>query len=101
MELSRKDHRKILVFSEFADTAEYLHKKLLEIKQVIEKNEDTKNTILAAKKLNNLIDLLLISYCKAELTFDNEDKMTAEELVEELRINWGRFLQRYLKKLEE
>jgi len=77
------------------------HKKLLEIKQVIEKNEDPTNTILAAKKLNNLIDLLLISYCKAELTFDNEDKMTAEELVEELRINWGRFLQRYLKKLEE
>ena len=77
------------------------HKKLLEIKQVIEKNEDPKNTILAAKKLNNIIDLLLISYCKAELTFDNEDKMTAEELVEELRINWGRFLQRYLKKLEE
>ena len=32
MELSRKDHRKILVFSEFADTAEYLHKKLLEKK---------------------------------------------------------------------
>tara|TARA_Y100000590_G_scaffold135293_1_gene154755 strand:+ start:214 stop:3432 length:3219 start_codon:yes stop_codon:yes gene_type:complete len=32
MEINRKDHRKILVFSEFADTAEYLNKKLLEKK---------------------------------------------------------------------
>ena len=77
------------------------HKKLLEIKKIIEKSDNPEDTREAAKKLNNLIDLLLISYCKAELAFDNEDKMTPEDLVEDLIINWGRFLERYLKKLNE
>jgi hypothetical protein len=27
--------------------------------------------------------------------------MSPEELVEDLRINWGRFLERYLKKINE
>jgi len=40
-------------------------------------------------------------YYLQQLAFDNENKMTPEDLVEDLRINWGRFLERYLKKLNE
>ena len=76
------------------------HAELLKIKETIEKN-NPEETYKAAKKLNNLIDLLLISYCKSELAFDNDNEMSPEELVEDLRINWGRFLERYLKKINE
>ena len=76
------------------------HAELLKIKETIEKN-NPEETYKAAKKLNSLIDLLLISYCKSELAFDNDNEMSPEELVEDLRINWGRFLERYLKKINE
>jgi len=77
------------------------HKELYKIKEIIEKNNNPEDTIKAAKKLSSLIDLLLISYCKSELAFDNDDEMSPEELVEDLRMNWGRFLERYLKKIND
>jgi hypothetical protein len=77
------------------------HKELYKIKEIIEKNNNPEDTIKAAKKLSSLIDLLLISYCKSELAFDYDDEMSPEELVEDLRMNWGRFLERYLKKIND
>jgi len=75
------------------------HKKILELQTIVEKNQGQNEITFAAKRLKSLIDLLLISYCKSELAFDNHDKWTPEDLVEDLRINWGRFLDKYLKKL--
>ena len=46
-----------------------------------------------------MIDLLLISYTKAEGEFNNDSfsQVTPEEVVEDLRMNWGTFLDRYTK----
>lgn len=50
-----------------------------------------------AQKLQILIDLLLISYSKTEAKFEKDDSYTAEQFVELLRMNWGMYLQNYLK----
>ncbi len=59
--------------------------------------DDTRSKELA-RQLKNLIDLLLISYTKAESKFTDEDSVSLLEL---LRINWGQYLKTYLKKLNE
>jgi hypothetical protein len=43
-----------------------------------------------------LIDLLLISYSKAEAMFDATLELTAERMTEQLRMNWGHYLSSYL-----
>lgn len=48
------------------------------------------------RKLKCLIDLLIISYSKAEGAFSADDKMTALEYIEAQRSNWGEYLKRYL-----
>jgi hypothetical protein len=75
------------------------HKEIIKLQTIIEESIDHSETKKAAKDLKALIDLLLISYCKSELSFDNTAEMSPEDLVEDLRMNWGRFLERYIKKL--
>ncbi len=75
------------------------HKEIIKLQTIIEESIDHSKTKKAAKDLKALIDLLLISYCKSELSFDNSVEMSPEDLVEDLRMNWGRFLERYIKKL--
>ena len=55
-------------------------------------DQDTKTAL----KLKNLIDLLLISYSKAEAKFENDLEMTAEQFIEQLRSNWGQYLKSYI-----
>lgn len=50
-----------------------------------------------ARKLKVLIDLLLISYAKAETMFEPETPMKAEKLLEQLKMNWGNYLSNYLE----
>ncbi len=50
-----------------------------------------------AKKLRALIDLLLISYAKAEAMIDPKHQWTAERLLEEVRMNWGNYLKNYIE----
>ena len=78
------------------------HQTINDIKADLEKAsiEDKDAIVEVAKKLNTMIDLLLISYTKAEGDFSSDSftKVTPEEVVEELRMNWGTYLDRYIKK---
>ena len=50
-----------------------------------------------AQNLRVLIDLLLISYAKAEAMIDPKHQWTAERLLEEVRMNWGNYLKNYIE----
>jgi len=50
-----------------------------------------------SRRLAALVDLLLISYSKAEAMFDRDLQLTAEEFIEHLRMNWGHYLNSYIK----
>jgi hypothetical protein len=49
-----------------------------------------------ADDLKTLIDLVFISYAKAETMFGHSETMTAEAFIDHLRANWGRFLEVYV-----
>ena len=67
---------------------------IFKIKQELSK-EDMDN--LTANKLRALIDLLLISYAKAETMVGSE----AESIVEHLKTNWGHFLSSYIESYKK
>jgi len=50
-----------------------------------------------AAQLREVVDLLLISYAKAEGTFEPQEHLPAEQFVEHLRSAWGKFLKTYLE----
>ena len=58
---------------------------------------DSDGEVEMALKMKNLIDLLIISYSKAEAKFDSSTEWTAENFLEELKINWGHSLNSYIK----
>jgi hypothetical protein len=47
-----------------------------------------------------LIDLLLIAYAKSEAKFAPDADMSAEQFIESIRVNWGQYLQSYLRTWE-
>ena len=49
-----------------------------------------------AEDLKTLIDLVFISYAKAETMFSKTDEMTADTFIDYLRSHWGKFLEVYL-----
>ena len=58
---------------------------------------DMENTDLSqSKQIKNLIDLLIISYSKAEASFEGKSEWTVDDFVERLRMNWGQYLKSYL-----
>ncbi len=64
------------------------------IKQVLSEDQ---SEFEYSRRLAALVDLLLISYSKAEAMFDKGMKLTAEEFIEHLRMNWGHYLSSYIK----
>lgn len=75
------------------------HGFMVELQSIIaqlEEQEDGPSKDLAIK-LKRLIDLLLISYTKAESKFADDASI---EIFEMLRMNWGQYLKSYLKKVE-
>lgn len=50
-----------------------------------------------SQHLSALIDLLLISYSKAEAMFDKDLELRAETFIEQLRMSWGNYLANYLE----
>lgn len=60
--------------------------------------EDDSRSKELARELKNLIDLLLISFAKAESKFADED---TADVLEMLRMNWGQYLRSYLRKLDD
>lgn len=67
---------------------------LKELRNCIDAEE---NLQYNAHRIKTLIDLLLISFAKAEGMFESEMEMKAETFVEQLRTNWGNYLQSYVK----
>jgi hypothetical protein len=51
-----------------------------------------------ARELRVMMDLLLISYVKAEAKFDEKDKMTTAQWKDYLEQNWGQYLKHYIDR---
>jgi hypothetical protein len=68
------------------------------IKEVLAEDETEldETELEYSRQLAALIDLLLISYSKAEGMFDKEMRLTAEQFIEQLRMNWGHYLTSYI-----
>lgn len=47
--------------------------------------------------LKALMDILLISYVKAESNFSPEDSYSAEDFFEQMKNNWGQYLKSYVR----
>jgi len=54
-----------------------------------------------ALELRALIDILIMSYGKAEAMFDNEMQLRAEDFAEQLRSQWGYYLKSYIQSWRE
>ncbi len=54
-----------------------------------------------AQRLTTLIDLLLISYSKAESTMNPNQKMLPRDFIDHFKNNWGQFLKTYITTWEE
>jgi hypothetical protein len=54
-----------------------------------------------SRELKSLIDLLLIAYAKSEAKFAPDADMSAEQFIENIRMNWGQYLQSYLRTWEK
>lgn len=59
--------------------------------------DDAENLQYNARRIKTLIDLLLISYAKAEGMFEQGLEMKSENFIDHLRTNWGSFLQSYVR----
>lgn len=66
------------------------------IKELSEEGDSRSKDL--AKQLKCLIDLLLISFSKAESKFTSEEHA---DLLEMMRINWGQYLKSYLRNMNE
>lgn len=66
------------------------------IYEIIEKLEVNTDKYESALRLKQLIDLLLISYSKAEAKFEGDTEIRVEDYVEQIRMDWGSYLKRYL-----
>jgi len=74
-----------------------LHKEIIDISSNIEKETDLDKLKFYAKRLKNLNDLILLSFCKAEKQNDEKiEIINTEDFLEDLRLNWGRYLKRYV-----
>ena len=47
--------------------------------------------------LMEIIDILIIAYAKGEARFSPDQKMEAEDFIQNIRVNWGQFLHSYVK----
>lgn len=63
------------------------------------KSDDPDNN--TAHMLKTLLDLALISYSRAESTFDADAEIKAEDLFVQLVESWGRYLSQYVKAWEK
>lgn len=80
------------------NTRHVFFEELGEIREMLARESDD-NPV--AQKLKDLIDLLIMSYGKAEAMFDNDLEMRAEDFAEQLRSQWGTYLQNYIKTWRE
>lgn len=77
------------------------HKFFEILSNIRERIKAGESSIELSEDLLSLVDLLLISYAKAEQKYNPEEQFTAEELLEIQRNNWGDYLRQYLKTAEQ
>jgi hypothetical protein len=79
-----------------------LHKEIIKISTAMEKETDPEKLKSNAKRLKVLNDLLLLTFCKAEKQNEPEIEVSnTEDFLEDLRLNWGMYLKRYIKDFED
>jgi hypothetical protein len=74
---------------------------LYAIRDELKEIADTERSKLLAKRLDTLIDIMIMSFSKAREGFDENEKYTANLLFEQLISDWGRFLDVYIKAYKE
>lgn len=77
------------------------HKFFEVLSEIRKRIRDGETSIDLTEDLISLVDLLLISYAKAEQKYSADEQFTAEELLELQRNNWGDYLRQYLKTAEQ
>ena len=73
--------------------------RISELLQILEEEEDV-DAVEIANELKVLIDLLIVSYARAEANFADDTMMKADQFVENIRNYWGQFLQSYINTRE-
>lgn len=86
-----------------ADVLRYnnMHPFFQELKNIKEEIEKSGKNIETAKQIITLIDLLLMSFSKAEAMFEKGEKLSTENFSENLKMQWGNYLSSYIKTLRE
>ena len=75
-----------------------LHRAIRDITSIMDSETDPEILREKAIKLKTLIDLILLTYCKSEKQRDPEEAVTnVEYFLEDLRTDWGKFLERYIR----
>jgi len=64
--------------------------------KIIEDIDTEKTDQKYSKQIKGLLDLLIISYSKAEAKFERTTEFTAEDFIDLLRMNWGQYLMSYI-----
>jgi hypothetical protein len=77
----------------FYNTRHIFFEILSSIKQEI---KDGINVEFNAERVTVLIDMLLIAYAKSESMLNLNDKLTALDLIDRLKSNWGQYLKTYM-----
>jgi hypothetical protein len=77
----------------FYNTRHIFFEALNTIKQEI---KDGINVEFNAERVTVLIDMLLIAYAKAESMLNPNEKLTALDLIDHLKSNWGQYLKTYI-----
>lgn len=68
-----------------------------EVYGIIEGLDNQEDKATAARRLKTLLDLLMIAHAKAEARFSPDAEHSAQEFVDNLRANWGQYLQSYVR----
>jgi hypothetical protein len=77
----------------FYNTRHIFFEALNTIKQEI---KDGINVDFNAERVTILIDMLLIAYAKAESMLNPNERLTALDLIDHLKSNWGQYLKTYM-----
>ncbi len=79
-----------------------IHKEIISLCAAMEKETETEKLKANAKKLKVMIDLVILSYVRAEKENDETIPVSnTEDFLEDLRLNWGRFLRRMVRDYKE
>lgn len=77
----------------FYNTRHIFFEVLSNIKEEVKKGI---NVDFNAERMTVLIDMLLIAYAKSESMLNPNDKLTALDLIDHLKSNWGQYLKTYM-----